>query len=185
MQQVSLSINTKGGTSKSKFDDWDTGKDYTIIKKIGSGSYGQVVEAIHIATGTRVAIKRMEDLFGDEEDCKKMVREILLLKDLGDCPYIARILDIIEPYDINNYSDIYIVLDYVDADLKKVIKSHLTLSEDHVSLIIYNILVSLLWIHSAHVIHRDIKPSNILVDEDCNVRLCDFGLSRSYSGLMS
>jgi mitogen-activated protein kinase 1/3 len=77
---VSLSINTKGGSSKSKFDDWDIGKDYTIVKKIGSGSYGQVVEAIHIASGTRVAIKRMEDLFGDEEDCKKMVREILLLR---------------------------------------------------------------------------------------------------------
>ena len=144
-----------------------------------------MVEAIHKVTGKRVAIKRMEDLFGDEEDGKKMVREILLLKSLGDCPYIARLLDIIEPSNLHNFDDIYIVLDYVDADLKKVIKSHLTLTEDHIALIVYNMLVSLMWIHSAHVIHRDIKPSNILVDEDCNVKLCDFGLSRSYSGLMS
>ena len=120
-----------------------------------------------------------------EEDCKKMVREILLLRELGKCPTLARLLDIIEPSDPSRYEDIYIVLEYVDADLKKVIKSHLTLTEDHIALIIYNMLVSLLFIHSAHVIHRDIKPSNILVDEDCNVKLCDFGLSRSYSGLMS
>lgn len=47
----------------------------------------------------------------------------------------------------------------------------------------YNLLCSLNWIHSAHVIHRDIKPSNILIDEDCKIKLCDFGLARTFSGL--
>ena len=39
--------------------------------------------------------------------------------------------------------------------------------------------------HSARVIHRDIKPANILVNEDCTIKICDFGLSRSISGLES
>jgi serine/threonine protein kinase len=49
--------------------------------------------------------------------------------------------------------------------------------------IVYNILCSLNAIHSAGVLHRDIKPSNILIDEDCQVKLCDFGLARSFQGL--
>ena len=44
---------------------------------------------------------------------------------------------------------------------------------------IYNILRALKFLHSANVIHRDIKPSNILVNENCHVRICDFGLARS------
>lgn len=50
-------------------------------------------------------------------------------------------------------------------------------------MIVYNILCSLNAIHSAGVLHRDIKPSNILIDEDCQVKLCDFGLARSFQGL--
>lgn len=71
----------------------------------------------------------------------------------------------------------------MDADLKKVIKSQLVLTELHVQVITYNILCGLRWIHQAKVLHRDIKPSNILIDEDCHIKLCDFGLARSYHGL--
>ena len=62
------------------FSSWRVGEDYELKKIIGSGSYGSVAEAIHIPTKKKVAIKRMEELFEDSEDCKKMVREILLLK---------------------------------------------------------------------------------------------------------
>ena len=67
--------------------------------------------------------------------------------------------------------------------MKKVLKSSLVLTELHVQVIIYNMLLALLAINSCHVIHRDMKPSNILVDEDCFVKLCDFGLARSMSGM--
>jgi mitogen-activated protein kinase 1/3 len=125
----------------------------------------------------------MDDIFADSEDCKKMVREVLLLKAMNSSFFITKLLDIVEPRDINNFKDLYIVIDYVEADLKKVIKSSLSLSELHIQVIVYNLLCSLNWIHSAHVLHRDIKPSNILIDEDCRIKLCDFGLARSYSGL--
>ena len=47
------------------------------------------------------------------------------------------------------------------------------------TMILYNIACALKVLHSANVMHRDIKTSNILVDEDCNIKICDFGLSRS------
>ena len=74
----------------------------------------------------------MDDVFDDSEDCKKMVREILLLKEMMPSNFVTKILDIIEPDDLNNFKDIYVVQEYVDADLKKVIKSSLTLTELHV-----------------------------------------------------
>ena len=45
--------------------------------------------------------------------------------------------------------------------------------------IVYNVLCSLAFMHLTNVIHRDVKPANILISSDCNVKICDFGLSRS------
>jgi mitogen-activated protein kinase 1/3 len=127
----------------------------------------------------------MEDIFADDEDCKKMVREIKLLKAMNNSAYVTKILDIIEPRNPKDFKDLYIVMDFIDADLKKVLKSSLTLSELHIQVILYNTLCSINWLHSIGVLHRDIKPSNILIDEDCLTKLCDFGLSRSFSGLQT
>jgi mitogen-activated protein kinase 1/3 len=74
----------------------------------------------------------MEDIFADDEDCKKMVREIKLLKAMSHSSFVTKILDIIEPPNISDYKDLYIVQEYVEADLKKVLKSSLTLSELHI-----------------------------------------------------
>ena len=52
-------------------------------------------------------------------------------------------------------------------------------SEQHIIIILYNILCALNFLHTANVIHRDIKPSNILIDDECGVKFCDFGLSRT------
>jgi len=67
----------------------------------------------------------------------------------------------------------------MDSDLYKIIKSNQELSDDHYKFIIYQILRALLFLHSANIIHRDIKPSNILINEDCIIKICDFGLSRN------
>lgn len=50
---------------------------------------------------------------------------------------------------------------------------------------VYNLLCAVRYIHSANVLHRDLKPANILVNEDCSVKICDFGLARSISGVES
>merc|ERR1712093_886423 len=74
--------------------------------------------------------------------------------------------------------DLYIVSELMDTDLHQIIVSPQDLSDDHVQYFIYQILRGLLYIHSAGVLHRDIKPSNVLVNGNCDLKICDFGLAR-------
>lgn len=67
---------------------------------------------------------------------------------------------------------------YLDIDLYKVIKSGQQLSDEHIQYMIYQILKGLKYLHSAGIMHRDLKPSNLLSTERCDVKMCDFGLSR-------
>lgn len=50
---------------------------------------------------------------------------------------------------------------------------------------VYNLICAVKYLHSANVLHRDLKPANILVNEDCSVKICDFGLARSIAGIES
>ena len=63
-------------------------------------------------------------------------------------------------------------LNYLRHKRKKI-----ELEQEHIVLIIYNILCSLNFLHSANIMHRDLKPANILLKKDCSIKLCDFGYS--------
>lgn len=69
-------------------------------------------------------------------------------------------------------------------DLKKLLKSSKYLEENQVKSIVYDILCGLNYLHKAQVIHRDLKPANILINDDCTIQICDFGLARSLKGIM-
>ena len=75
----------------------------------------------------------------------------------------------------------FIVMEYFESDLRKMIhqKPRVNLLEAHVLWILYNLLCGIKFLHSANIMHRDIKPANILIDSNCRVKICDFGLSRS------
>ena len=65
----------------------------------------------------------------------------------------------------------------METDLHAVIRAGI-LEEVHKQYVIYQLLKALFYMHSADLIHRDIKPSNLLLNSDCHVKLCDFGVSR-------
>jgi mitogen-activated protein kinase 15 len=79
-----------------------------------------------------------------------------------------------------NEKDIYLLFEYMDIDLYSLIREEM-LKEQHKKFIVYQIAKAFHYLHSAGLIHRDIKPSNILVNEECNAKVCDFGLIRSLS----
>lgn len=76
-----------------------------------------------------------------------------------------------------------VVTDYCQSDLKKLFKSPIHLELIHIATLTYNILSGLKFLHSAEVLHRDLKPANILINEDCSVKVADFGLARSVEGI--
>ena len=74
--------------------------------------------------------------------------------------------------------DLYIVSDLMDTDLYRIIYSKQELSLDHVQYFVYQILRGLKCLHSASVVHRDLKPSNLLLNSNCDLKICDFSLAR-------
>lgn len=82
--------------------------------------------------------------------------------------------------DNKQFDHLFIVMELFESDLHKLIKNDppIELSESQVKVMIYNSLCALNFMHSANVLHRDIKPANILIQKDCNVRVCDFSISR-------
>ena len=165
-------------------ETWDFGIDYQFLRLIGSGSYGSVCEAIHVPSGKHVAIKKIKNLFDDKVDCKRILREVQLLRLLAhENSNVVKLYEIIEPADPKRFSTLYMVMEYLQSDLRRLVKSAIHLQLIHVQKLVYNLLVGIKYIHSAGVLHRDIKPANILINEDCTVRICDFGLARSIIGI--
>eukprot|EP01035_Chromulina_nebulosa_P017640 gene17640-23218_t len=150
---------------------------YDIQKFCGYGAFGVVTSAIDTVTNRTVAIKKIMGAMTSSMKCKQTLREIRLMKRFHH-ENITNILDLIPlPPDKLDFEDLYIVEDLMETDLHRVIYSKQDLSIDHVQCFIYQILRGLKYLHSANVIHRDLKPSNILVNSNCDVKICDFGLS--------
>ena len=73
------------------------------------------------------------------------------------------------------------VSELMECDLAAIIRSGQPLTDAHFQSFIYQILCGLKYIHSANVLHRDLKPGNLLVNADCELKICDFGLARGFS----
>lgn len=80
---------------------------------------------------------------------------------------------------MEHFNELYVVMEFAQLDLSKMCKSGVYLEHDHIQLLTYNILCAVKYLHSAGILHRDIKPGNILLNDDCEAKICDFGLARS------
>jgi len=126
----------------------------------------------------------MENIFDDETDCKRILREITLLRMLKH-PFVVELIEILMPSNPDTFDTLYVVMEYAESDLKKIIKSNINLEILHIQTIIYNLLCAIKYLHESNVLHRDLKPANVLINEDCTVKLCDYGLARSIGGIQS
>ena len=148
---------------------------------IGSGAYGIILSAIDTQNNNQVvAIKKLKSI-SDIIDLKRIAREILIMKYCQHeniIPLFDVIIHLNKNKTLNKIADVYLVMEKMDSDLQKIIASKQELSDEHYQFILYQILRALYFLHSANIIHRDFKPSNVLINEDCTVKLCDFGMSR-------
>lgn len=128
-------------------------------------------------TREKVAIKKIPHAFEDLVDAKRILREIKLLRHFNH-ENIISMKDILKQRSLEDFDDVYIVTDLMETDLHRIIYSRQQLTDDHIQYFIYQLLRSLKYMHSAGVLHRDLKPSNLLLNANCDLKVCDFGLAR-------
>uniref|UniRef100_A0A669QIZ8 mitogen-activated protein kinase n=2 Tax=Neognathae TaxID=8825 RepID=A0A669QIZ8_PHACC len=156
---------------------WEVPERYQNLSPVGSGAYGSVCSAFDTKTGLRVAVKKLSRPFQSIIHAKRTYRELRLLKHMKHENVIG-LLDVFTPAkSLEEFNDVYLVTHLMGADLNNIVKCQ-KLTDDHVQFLIYQILRGLKYIHSADIIHRDLKPSNLAVNEDCELKILDFGLAR-------
>lgn len=151
-------------------------KYYEVYETIGSGGFAKVKLGRHVLTGEKVAIKIMEkkDL---GEDLPRVKVEIEAMKNLSH-QHVCRLYHVIE-----TSTKIFMVLEYCPGgELFDYIIAKDRLSEDETRVFFRQIVSALAYVHSQGYAHRDLKPENLLIDENHNLKLIDFGLCAKPKG---
>ncbi|TRY96517.1 hypothetical protein DNTS_029426 [Danionella cerebrum] len=156
---------------------WDVPDRYTALKPVGSGAYGTVCSAIDQKTKEKVAIKKLYRPFQSLIHAKRAYRELRLLRNIQHENVIC-LLNVFTPdSSLEKFDTFYMVMPFVAQDLGHIMKRK-QLTSKVTTYLFYQILRGLKYIHSAGIIHRDLKPSNLAVDENCELKILDFGLAR-------
>ena len=164
-------------TSSKDFTTWKFDfTRYKILKIIGSGAYGTVCEGLDLSTNLPVAIKRITNLFLYPIETKRVLREITLLRLLIH-PNIVKLLEVFIEGEAENFNTIYMIMEYYPSDLKRLFNLNIYLNPFQIQTIMYQAFLALDYLHACQILHRDIKPANILINEECVIKICDFGLS--------
>ena len=180
-------------------------------KPIGYGAFGVVWAVTDPRDRQRVALKKMPYVFSNLVSAKWVYRELKILSSIKH-DNILKALDILvlefcnfisdfffkfchekqffpkppsflPPDNLEDMKEVYVVTELLQSDLHKIIVSTQSLTTDHVTIFVYQILRGLKYIHGSGIIHRDIKPGNLLVNSNCLLKICDFGLSREFGAL--
>lgn len=138
-----------------------------------------------------MAIKLIQGFWEHEYSCVKLIREIQIMRKLHEMQAAEtlqsmspEIIDLLVPdseFQSGNVKNVFILMSVSESDLKTLIElgPKSGMSQEHVKIIIYNTLCALKFMHKSNVIHRDLKPANILINDSCQVMICDYGLART------
>lgn len=150
---------------------------YKVIRNIGSGGMANVFLARDLILDRDVAVKVLRFDFQDDKSAiRRFQREALAASELVH-PNIVGVYDVGEEDGMQ-----YLVMEYVrGTDLKKYIKNHYPMPYENIVIIMRQILSGISLAHQHRIIHRDLKPQNILMDEDGNVKIADFGIAIALS----
>lgn len=159
---------------------------YLVFSKIGQGTYGEVYKGRSKSDGkSLVALKKFKTIKGLDGFPLTSVREVIALFHIRDqltnaeTNYFVLLRDVL--LDDDRLS-IYFAFDYVPHSLAGLVMRGMVKDEKRIAFLFLRILRGLEILHRHQVLHRDIKMDNVLIDDDANVRLCDFGLSVPMGG---
>ncbi|XP_056450643.1 STKc_p38 domain-containing protein [Gadus macrocephalus] len=163
---------------------WDVPERYEALKPIGSGAYGTVCSALDKQTKEKVAIKKLYRPFQSLIHTKRAYRELRLLRHIENDNVIS-LLNVFTPdSSLEKFQTFYMVMPLVAQDLGHIMKKR-RLADRIVIYLFYQLLRGLKYIHSAGIIHRDLKPNNLAVNENCELKILDFGLARHQESEMT
>uniref|UniRef100_A0A3Q0SKE0 Mitogen-activated protein kinase 4 n=1 Tax=Amphilophus citrinellus TaxID=61819 RepID=A0A3Q0SKE0_AMPCI len=160
---------------------FDLGGHFVDPRPLGTGATGLVLSAVDQRTGQRVAIKKL--VMRDAVTVKHALREVKITRRLHH-ENVVRVHEVLAPYgrplprDPTQLSALYIVQECMETDLARLLEQG-PLPTGHATLLFYQLLRGLKFIHSANVLHRDLKPANIFINTDqLLLKIGDFGLAR-------
>uniref|UniRef100_UPI003AAD3BA3 mitogen-activated protein kinase 4 n=1 Tax=Centroberyx gerrardi TaxID=166262 RepID=UPI003AAD3BA3 len=160
---------------------FDLGGHFVDLRPLGTGVTGLVLSAVDQRTGQRVAVKKL--VMRDTVSVKHGLREVKITHRLHH-ENVVRVHEVLAPYgrplprDPTLLSALYIVQECMETDLARLLEQG-PLPTGHATLLFYQLLRGLKFIHSANVLHRDLKPANIFINTDqLLLKIGDFGLAR-------
>ena len=156
---------------------YEIGHRYRIIRSLGEGGMANVYLAHDMVLDRDVSVKLLRlDLRDDPSTKRRFHREAMAATQLND-PHIVGIYDVGEDHGLQ-----YMVMQYVKGtDLKAYIRKHYPIPFPQVIDIMEQVLSAVATAHAYGIIHRDLKPQNILIDENKNVKITDFGIAVAVS----
>ena len=148
---------------------------FTDLRHIGEGTFGVVFSAYDNKQKSKVAIKNFLR-FKHIHYAQSVYSEIFILRKLKH-ENIVDIHDIIcVSNSLGKLKEVYLVQTLMSFDLFKLMKEK-RLTKEQLCYLAYQILRGLKFIHSGNILHRDLKPSNLLLNPNCDLKICDFSMS--------
>ena len=157
--------------------------DYELTKVLHMGLCGKVVKARCKYSNRMVAIKYISKCLQTEYICVRAIREIKIMRELTQMgsTFSPELIDafLVNCETSSQYFGFFLVMEFFENSLNTLMNRIDLFKQKDLEVLVYNLLCALKYLHSANILHRDIKPSNILIDANCNVKICDYGISRT------
>ncbi|XP_030376189.1 serine/threonine-protein kinase MARK2-like [Scaptodrosophila lebanonensis] len=148
---------------------------YKIIKTLGKGNFAKVKLALHVPTGREVAIKVIDKTQLNSSAKQKLYREVRIMKLLNH-PNIVRLFQVIE-----SERTLYLVMEYASrGELFDHLVKNGRMRERDARVIFRQLVSAIQYCHSKFVVHRDLKAENLLLDQNMNIKIADFGFGNTY-----
>ncbi|PKI83098.1 [pyruvate dehydrogenase (acetyl-transferring)] kinase [Malassezia vespertilionis] len=165
-----------------RFVGCSTLDQYDLTVKLGQGTFGEVKQGKQVTTGRDVALKKVTIYEARDGMPITALREIKLLKALHH-PHIVPVIDMAykPATERGKMGDVYMVEPYMDHDLNGLLDNpDIHLQMNQIKLYMRELLEGTLHMHKNHILHRDMKAANLLIDNEGQLQIADFGLARPF-----